>query len=107
MKKGSIIILCVLALLIALAIIPQLSSSGVSEPQAVRNTLAQDSIEQEQDAMSRERYVDSLINVASGKEGVTLKANREHALKILRQMYPEESGKWDRMQTSIDNMEMY
>lgn len=107
MKKVSIIILIVLALLVVFTVIPLFSSGGVSDEEAMKNMMAQDSIEQEQDAMAHERYVDSLINVASGEEGVTLKANREHALKILRKMYHEESEKWDSMQISIDNMEMY
>lgn len=57
--------------------------------------------------MNRERYIDSLINVATGLEGATLRANRQHALDILRKEYPGMRERWDGVQRSIDNMEIY
>lgn len=38
--------------------------------------------------MEKEVYVDSLVNVASGIDGVTLRENRKNALEILRKEYP-------------------
>ena len=57
--------------------------------------------------MQREVYIDSLVNVASGLDGVTLKENRKNALKILRKEYPTFNDKWDRMDECINNMELY
>ena len=63
--------------------------------------------EMEAGQMKRERYIDSLVNVATGLDGATLRANRQHALDILRKEYPEMQERWDGVQRSIDNMETY
>lgn len=67
---------------------------------------AQEKAEEKQ-GMEHEKYIDSLVNVASGLDGETLVRNREHALNILRKEYPELNEKWDSVQASIDNMEIY
>ena len=54
--------------------------------------------------MEKEVYVDSLVNVASGIDGVTL---RENALEILRKEYPNLENRWKRMEECINNMELY
>lgn len=63
--------------------------------------------ELEQKHMSHEQYIDSLVNVATGLNGTTLRTNRQHALDILRTEYPEMNEKWDAVQKSIDNLELY
>jgi hypothetical protein len=40
-------------------------------------------------------------------DGETLVHNRQNALDILKKEYPQLSKKWDAVQKSIDNMEMY
>lgn len=67
---------------------------------------AQEQAEEKQ-GMEHEKYIDSLVNVASGLEGETLVRNRQNALNILRKEYPELNDKWDSVQESIDNMEIY
>lgn len=57
--------------------------------------------------MEKEVYVDSLVNVASGIDGVTLRENRENALEILRKEYPNLENRWKRMEECINNMELY
>ena len=74
--------------------------------------LAQESLDKtmrelEQKHMNHEQYIDSLVNVATGLNGTTLRANRQHALDILRNEYPQMSDKWDAVQKSIDNLELY
>lgn len=63
--------------------------------------------ETEDNQMRHERYIDSLVNVATGLDGETLVRNRQNALDILRREYPEMSDKWDAVQESINNMELY
>ena len=75
--------------------------------EAARRSLERDMQELEQNQMSHERYIDSLVNVASGLDGATLRSNRQHALDILRREYPELNERWDAVQKSIDNLEMY
>ncbi len=57
--------------------------------------------------MKHERYIDSLVNVATGLDGETLVRNRQNALDILKKEYPQMNEKWDSVQESIDNMEVY
>lgn len=57
--------------------------------------------------MEKEVYIDSLVNVASGLNGVTLRENRKNALKILRKEYPTLNDRWERMEECINNMEVY
>ena len=63
--------------------------------------------ENEQKEMQHERYIDSLANVASGLDGETLVANRQNALNILKNEYPEMAKTWVKVQESIDAMEVY
>ena len=53
--------------------------------------------------MKHERYIDSLVNVATGLDGETLVRNRQNALDILRKEYPQMNEKWDSLQESIYN----
>lgn len=57
--------------------------------------------------MRHEKYIDSLVNVAAGLDGESLVANRKNALSILRSEYPQLSDKWDKMEISINNCEVY
>ena len=57
--------------------------------------------------MEKEVYVDSLVNVASGIDGVTLRENRKNALEILRKEYSNLENRWKRMEECINNMELY
>ena len=75
--------------------------------QAAQESLDREMKELEDKQMNRERYIDSLINVATGLEGATLRANRQHALDILRKEYPGMQERFDEIQRSIDNMEIY
>ena len=75
--------------------------------QAAQESLDREMKELEDRQMNRERYIDSLINVATGLEGATLRANRQHALDILRKEYPGMQERFDEIQRSIDNMEIY
>lgn len=72
-----------------------------------RESLDRQMKELEQKQMAHEQYIDSLVNVATGLNGITLRTNRQHALDILRSEYPEMSEKWDAVQKSIDNLELY
>lgn len=105
-RKIAIAVICVIVAIVIVAIIPSLSG-GVSDEEAIRNQLAADSVEVETGQMEHERYIDSLLNIATGKEGATLQANRRHALNILRKEYPEMSDKWNKIEISIENMEIY
>lgn len=58
-------------------------------------------------ALVRETYIDSLVNVATGLDGVSKPLNRKNALDILRKEYPTMTEKWDKCEESIENMEMY
>lgn len=69
---------------------------------------AQEIFEKEkQDKLKREVYIDSLVNVASGLEGAALRENRRNALKILEKEYPELQNTWDKVNESINKMEIY
>lgn len=57
--------------------------------------------------MKHERYIDSLVNVATGLDGETLVRNRQNALDILRKEYPQMNEKWDSVQESICNGDLY
>lgn len=58
-------------------------------------------------AMEHEAYIDSLVNVATGINGVSKPLNRKNALNILRKEYPNMKEKWDRCEECINNMEIY
>lgn len=58
-------------------------------------------------ALNHEAYIDSLVNVATGLDGVSKTQNRKNALNILRKEYPTMTEKWDKCEESIDKMEMY
>ena len=60
-----------------------------------------------EDEMKHERYIDSLVNVATGLDGETLVRNRQNALDILRKEYPQMNEKWDSVQESICNGDLY
>ena len=75
--------------------------------QAAQESLEQEMKENEASQMRHERYIDSLVNVASGLDGESLISNRRHALSILRSEYPQLSEKWDKMEVSINNCEVY
>ena len=57
--------------------------------------------------LERESYIDSLVNVATGINGVSKPLNRKNALEILRKEYPSMNDKWDRCEECIDNFEIY
>jgi len=75
--------------------------------QAAKEEFEREMKEREAWQMYHERYIDSLVKVAAGLEGATLRANRQHALDILRKEYPEMQERWNGVQKSIDNMEIY
>jgi len=75
--------------------------------QAAQESFEQEMKENEANEMRHEKYIDSLVNVASGLDGENLVANRRHALSILRSEYPQLSDKWDKMEISINNCEVY
>jgi len=73
---------------------------------------AQESFEREMSELeNNERdhkfYIDSLVNVATGLEGVENIAKRLDALEKLRKEYPQLSEKWDKCEEAINNMELY
>ena len=73
---------------------------------------AKDDVEQyiqscKEDEMKHERYIDSLVNVATGLDGETLVRNRQNALDVLRKEYPQMNEKWDSLQESIYNGNLY
>lgn len=108
MKKSGLIIIAAIIVIIFLALAPTLfGGGGVSDEEAVQNVLRQDKQNNKEYQMKHERYVDSLVDVASGEDGETLVQNRQNALDILKKEYPQLSKKWDAVQKSIDNMEMY
>lgn len=74
-----------------------------SDEEAIHDMLE----ENQQSEMLHERYIDSLVNVATGLDGETLTQNRQHALDILQKEYPELHEKWVKVQESIDNGELY
>lgn len=85
-----------------------LASCDTKTPeQAAQEALDRDMREYESSQMAHEKYIDSLVNVAAGLEGETLVRNRSHALSILRSEYPQLSDKWDKMEVSINNCEVY
>ena len=85
-----------------------LASCNTKTPeQAAQEALDRDMREYESSQMVHEKYIDSLVNVAAGLEGETLVRNRSHALSILRSEYPQLSVKWDKMEVSINNCEVY
>ncbi|WP_042369871.1 hypothetical protein [Bacteroides neonati] len=57
--------------------------------------------------LTHEAYIDSLVNVATGLDGVGKPKNRKNALDILRKEYPTMKEKWDRCEECIDNMELF
>ena len=85
-----------------------LGSCNTKTPdQAAKEALERDMYEMNANQMKHEKYMDSLVNVAAGLGGVTLFANRKHALSILRSEYPQLSEKWDKMEISINSCEVY
>lgn len=85
-----------------------LASCDTKTPeQAAQEALDRDMREYEYSQMAHEKYIDSLVNVAAGLDGQTLVANRRHALSILRSEYPQMSEKWDKVEISISNGEVY
>lgn len=99
MKKYLLFTLCFLGILVGCD-----KRSAVQRAEDDYNQKRQKEIEKE---MVRERYIDSLVNVATGLNGETLVRNRQNALDILKKEYPEMSDKWDAVQESINNMEVY
>lgn len=96
-----------LLLFAAMCLLAMASCETKTIEQRAAESLAKKKAALEQEQMARERYIDSLVNVAAGYEGVTLRTNRQHALDILRKEYPTLQEKWDAVQESIDNMERY
>lgn len=75
--------------------------------QAAQEAVEREMQEMDANQMKHEKYIDSLVNVATGLDGQTLVANRRHALSILRSEYPQMSEKWDKVEISISNGEVY
>lgn len=85
-----------------------LASCDTKTPeQAAQEALDRDMREYESSQMAHEKYIDSLVNVAAGLEGETLVTNRSHALSILRSEYPQLNDKWDKIEVSIANCEIW
>lgn len=63
--------------------------------------------QREASALVREAYIDSLVKVATGINGVSKPLNRKNALNILRKEYPTMEKRWNKCEESINNMEMY
>lgn len=85
-----------------------LASCDTKTPeQAAQESVEREMQEMNADQMRHEKYIDSLVNVASGLDGENFVANRRHALSILRSEYPQLSDKWDKMEISINNCEVY
>lgn len=85
-----------------------LASCDTKTPeQAAKEALDRDMREYESSQMNHEKYIDSLVNVAAGLEGETLVRNRSHALSILRSEYPQLNDKWDKIEVSIANCEIW
>lgn len=83
------------------------SCNTKSPEQAAQESFEQEMKENEANQMKHEKYIDSLVNVATGLEGETLVSNRRHALSILRSEYPQMNDKWDKVEVSIENCEIY
>ena len=85
-----------------------LASCNTKTPeQAAQEDLDRTMREYESSQMAHEKYIDSLVNVAAGLEGETLVRNRSHALSILRSEYPQLNEKWDKIEVSIANREIW
>lgn len=85
-----------------------LASCNTKTPeQAAKEDLDRSMREYESSQMAHEKYIDSLVNVAAGLEGETLVRNRSHALSILRSEYPQLNDKWDKIEVSIANCEIW
>lgn len=85
-----------------------LASCNTKTPeQAAKEDLDRSMREYESSQMAHEKYIDSLVNVAAGLEGETLVRNRSHALSILRSEYPQLNDKWDEIEVSIANCEIW
>ena len=85
-----------------------LASCDTKTPeQAAQEALDRTMREYESSQMAHEKYIDSLVNVAVGLEGETLVRNRSHALSILRSEYPQLNDKWDKIEVSIANCEIW
>ena len=85
-----------------------LASCNTKTPeQAAKEDLDRTMREYESSQMAHEKYIDSLVNVAAGLEGETLVMNRSHALSILRSEYPQLNDKWDKIEVSIANCEIW
>lgn len=85
-----------------------LGSCNTKTPeQAAKESLEREMQEMNANQMRHEKYIDSLVNVAAGLDGESLVANRKNALSILRSEYPQLSDKWDKMEISINNCEVY
>lgn len=83
------------------------SCNSKSPEQAAQESFEKEMRESEASQMKHEKYIDSLVNVATGLDGETLVANRRHALSILRSEYPEMCDKWDKVEVSINNGEVF
>lgn len=83
------------------------SCNSKTPEQAAQEALDRDMREYESSQMAHEKYIDSLVNVAVGLEGETLVRNRSHALSILRSEYPQLNDKWDKIEVSIANCEIW
>lgn len=83
------------------------SCNSKSPEQAAQEAVEREMQEMDANQMKHEKYIDSLLNVATGLDGQTLVANRRHALSILRSEYPQMSEKWDKVEISISNGEVY
>lgn len=81
--------------------------SSKTPEQAAQESVEREMQEMDANQMKHEKYIDSLVNVATGLDGETLVANRRHALSILRSEYPQMSEKWDKVEISINNGEVY
>ena len=85
-----------------------LASCNTKTPeQAAKEDLDRSMREYESSQMAHEKYIDSLVNVAAGLDGETLVRNRSHALSILRSEYPQLNDKWDEIEVSIANCEIW
>nr|MBP7472393.1 hypothetical protein [Prevotella sp.] len=98
MKSKIILTIAVSALFVSL------TSCNKKSPEQ----LANESLEREkQEQYHHKVYIDSLVNVAVGLEGVENTVERQNALDTLIHEYPEMKERWYGIQESINNMEVY
>lgn len=81
--------------------------SGLTPEQEAQRVMREKAVKDSAAQYRRNVYIDSLVNVATGLEGVENTVERQHALDILMREYPELEDRRAAIQKSIDNMELY